>query len=747
MSLRFEQIDQQYWHGWLPKGFDKGIVKIRKSVKKIYKEYEQKGILPHYTPHGISHLQAVEDNLHLLLPGKTHESFTYGEKFFLLGSAWLHDLGMLKGIFNNDPETISIKDIRDRHHIRSEKFIIEYWQRCGLKEFEASTFALLARFHRRRVPISECKETIEIVKYGTIRIKLLASYLRLADALHIDITRAPATAYAICLSYDIPDSSKQHWIKSKFVLGIDVDTKQHNITIHLRNPIMKDDEFIKNREQRLESTYSLIVNDIEEELDSVKEVLINAGITYFLQVKRMEHRMEIDTQLNIDIKGLLNNYDILAHPSSTALLNLALNTMEDILSSNKKTAKAVKMKNLNNFLKELEENVLRNRKCHLGLRNLVEQYSKCEYKEKDIENIIKEIKEKKEFISKNRIKIRYNAKRYFKDHILFDSKKKNEAKLKKEWRNLYEYLFPEKKEKTFNNEKELGLNTVNILLYGYSTLVLNALCGFRDAVIELLIDKYNSVAKEGKFSVRSVHQIEFEKSAAKLFRIFVCEAQPKTQTGWNGTINFHDGSQYAIYLGERNFTNIHIIPDAIVGTLLQKIEGDTVTVQDKNANNVRHPHIHFVIVGANGFDKDYFRHSAGHATIAKLAKMVTGDIIERENNTFFPKVILATTTSKFYNEENDDDSGNNNENEFEKIDGWLFKSSFENEPTRNKVFVTQDIDLKKSLAKYGISFYNPREDKIKINKYLDAVICEKDYKTNPKSGKEIKNMKDYFADK
>jgi hypothetical protein len=172
MSIRFREEDKMYWEKWLPPDMGERLERIRESVTRIHNELEGNPPLAFYTPHGINHLKAVEENIHFIIPAGYHKKLSESEKFFLLGSAWLHDLGMLRGIFNQDYE-IDETIIRARHHKRSEKFIIEHWKRCDIEEYESPAFALLALFHRRRSNISECSEYFEVPNHGTIRLRCL----------------------------------------------------------------------------------------------------------------------------------------------------------------------------------------------------------------------------------------------------------------------------------------------------------------------------------------------------------------------------------------------------------------------------------------------------------------------------------------------------------------------------------------------------------------------------------------------
>jgi len=54
--------------------------------------------LAYYTTHGPSHSYAVENLIYKLIPGFIN--LREEERFYLLASAWLHDIGMLRSVAN-----------------------------------------------------------------------------------------------------------------------------------------------------------------------------------------------------------------------------------------------------------------------------------------------------------------------------------------------------------------------------------------------------------------------------------------------------------------------------------------------------------------------------------------------------------------------------------------------------------------------------------------------------------------------
>ncbi len=148
---------------------------------------------------------------------------------------------------------------------------------------------------------------------------------------HIDQTRTPADQYVISLTYDIPRKSKLHWLRSKFILGLDIDVKNKRIAVHLKSLMNKDpEEGLARRAMKrtLESIHDLIVQDISDELDTVKNVLFGANLTYFLTVRQVEHEVEFDDQLRQDIQGFVNYHKLLNTPTGELLLNFVIKSIK-----------------------------------------------------------------------------------------------------------------------------------------------------------------------------------------------------------------------------------------------------------------------------------------------------------------------------------------------------------------------------------------------------------------------------------
>jgi translation initiation factor 2B subunit (eIF-2B alpha/beta/delta family) len=678
-----EQEEKRIWESWLNKEFGIKLEEIRKAVEEIHKRNNNTyGNLPYYTPHGPKHCQAVEDLIHKLIFGDNYTKMSLKERFYLLASAWLHDLGMLPyvcSVVYKEEFPFSVNEIRKRHHVTSQKYIVENWFDLKINESDKEILGKLSRYHRRIEKLDPNDENF-LVGTESFRLTLLASYLRLADSLDIGASRTPSEPYTICLAYDIPEDSKLHWIKSKLVNGIDINSENHTITIQFKCPNRQDIEGIidlKIANEKIDSIINLVTEDLQAELSSVINIITRAGFSYFLDIKEKRSYGGLDRQMLNDLRELVINYDIMMAPSASRLLEIILITIANILGfslikkeepaeffkAHKKELIIIKEK-VANFLSSVEINILSSRPCHLGLRNLIKECKHINSNLKGDSSLKTEIKKINDIFQNHHIarkNIRSNSKIFF-------SK-----------------ILSERSENT----------SYNLLLYGYSELATKAICGLRDFLLKRHFD-----IEDPKMAYNG----QFESSISEMIRIFICEGHPKTQTSYNDRLIYHDGSQYAFYLRARGFNNIIIIPDIISGTIIENIPID------------------FIVLGANGITRDFFTHSAGHASIVNLA------LAHRANNKLSKeesKIILVSTAEKFFCDSNLAQEKSLHDSTLE-IEGCLFSVLTGFPANRTHIWMSRDTKLLEKLYKEKISFMNPREDQIPINK-IDFIISDTGY--------------------
>ncbi len=710
-----ENESKKIWEGWLPSNeFKEKLLRIRDRVILLIEENKKDNSgLKYFTPHDIEHCRGVEDLIHRLIPGYKYHKFLEVERFYLLASAWLHDIGMLPLVAKELTSKKELEDteIRERHHIFTAEFIVNQFTRCGVDESDKEILSNLCRFHTRKEDINECNEKV-FVNNVEIRLRLLAAYLRLADSLHIGSSRTPADAYAICLTYNIHPESKIHWIKSILVNGVLIDDKKHEITVEFKHPYNDTESgerkvLEESNLSKLDYITRVVMDDFKEELSTISNVLTRNEITYYLDIKKVVSKVHMSRQILNDIRELSINYDIMVNPSASKILEMILVTISNIggfmlkkdyemdskINDGKHYIIYIDLKNANfsqikqklaSFIDSIENNILIIRQCHLGLKKLVKD---CKVylsyiNEHDYENgFVKKIVEHYWNHLMSREKIRYISCTFFKEEIERNKEKRENKK-------------------------------INILLFGYSDLVLKAICGFRDYIINSDLFKDGTLMDESKHSkfYRNLYNSGLEKNASDCFNIFICDGQPKTQTQSGDKLLYHDGFQYGLALSRRNFSNIIIVPDITVNSIIEK------------------ENIDYILVGANGLTNREFKHSAGHGSVIKLA-MDHKRSKDSESNWLKPKIILVVTKQKYIHKNNDDSNNMTFKKSKLKVEGinlWQSKDSQQSR-TRDNIWFTKDSNIINELKRYKINLFNPREDTVPIG-YLDYIISDiKDY--------------------
>lgn len=705
---------------WITSKYESDLKKIRESVEKLYEENKNED-LPFFTPHGVEHCRAVEDLIQkLIIHKKPNEpssilSLSEKERFCLSACAWLHDIGMLPSVFRTiyptEQKTASI--IREKHHITSSKFIVEYYSRCGVDEKDKELLSLICHFHRRRENISNCHEEFIIGlsdPKSIIRTRLLASYLRLADSLHVDISRVPSKEYALCLTYSIPPDNKLHWIRSQIVNGIAINCEDHEITVSFKTQHYDDsgtEKLSKEFYTKLDSIIKLVLSDLREELASVTNVLLKYGISYFLNIKGIETTVYMTNQMKNDLNELVLNYDIMEHPSASRLLVMIISTIINLAGYSKKSNSTPDHVEFERFKSDYELNFseVKNAVHEKFLTKLLEDFKNTRPCHKGIKKLIDWCNE----INKYSETIEDYAARFIR---LFNSYTDAETTIKK---NAYAF---------FNEVVSTGIppNTKDkkykILIFGYSQSVVNALMGFKKAL------KDNFLKNKFKENETAVFEKEINVNASDYFRFFICEGSAKTKMSPDNRILYHDGSQYALALEKAGFNDLVIFPDITLWNIIEKNGID------------------LVMVGANGFDKDNFIHSAGHNTVFKLVKSYNTSREKETSESKHPsaiKTLLVVSSNKMDENEPSAPSQGDKPVQDEPSDreGSYFWKGEQGEITRENIWIPRDKSVLKELYEKKIMFFNPREDIIPISD-LDYIICD------TANTKDPEQTKDYF---
>lgn len=99
-----------------------------------------------YTPHDVAHCQKVEELLYELIPAdRMKDLLSEEERFLLIASAWLHDIGMNPDLYK-DVNYLDIrrkeklakwnKSVRDTHAERSARYVEDNKEKLKLTDDE-----------------------------------------------------------------------------------------------------------------------------------------------------------------------------------------------------------------------------------------------------------------------------------------------------------------------------------------------------------------------------------------------------------------------------------------------------------------------------------------------------------------------------------------------------------------------------------------------------------------------------------
>jgi signal transduction histidine kinase len=196
--------------------------KARPLLSKIVETF------PDYTTHDIRHSEAVLKSFDLVIPNVLGKKLNRYEIYFLIASAYLHDIGMV-----DFPELskerlqecrqkaeLVANHIRENHHVRTEEFVVGNFRDLGIEdEHQAKIIGRICRGHRKEnLGDRNLFKADQMYKNHPINTPLLASFLRIADELDLTFERAPLVIFE-----HIPPKgaiSVQEWEKQLSVSGV-----------------------------------------------------------------------------------------------------------------------------------------------------------------------------------------------------------------------------------------------------------------------------------------------------------------------------------------------------------------------------------------------------------------------------------------------------------------------------------------------------------------------------------------------
>jgi translation initiation factor 2B subunit (eIF-2B alpha/beta/delta family) len=265
------------------------------------------------------------------------------EVFLLLAGAWLHDVGMNPHLFaelsRSDPSlpqdlprfvsrteeaTLAAdKIVRDLHAERSGIYVRKMWRELGFTEDEAKAVAKMCELHRHEKYLELYREPWES---GPLKVKvpLLVGYLRLADTLHIP-GRENSPQFMDYLSMGLDPVARFHWFKSRYSSKTEVMPERYLVRTTLRAPVPGPSG--KDWATELEPLQRVLATDIQNELDTVKDILAQGGLTVYLKAECVigqDDQMDAD---DVEQLGQLLNHVELFDPTFTPCASMVFDSV------------------------------------------------------------------------------------------------------------------------------------------------------------------------------------------------------------------------------------------------------------------------------------------------------------------------------------------------------------------------------------------------------------------------------------
>ncbi len=672
---------------------------LRKIEERVEDLWQGNVSIPYYTTHGPLHNRAIIDLLKQLIPASMCQDDSEYERYLLLVSAWLHDIGMLDLDFF--AEQYRPSTVRSQHHERSACWLMSFAVELGLRPAEADVIAHLIVMHRKKEDLEKCPGQMWIGSQ-IVRTRLMSALLRLADALHIDETRAPLQEYTLYRMTGMPAEAKFHWVKARAVQGIQLDQKQGMIRIQIGYP-----EDVGEREFRPLADF--VRQEIESELETVRHTLAMEGSPFLMEVSVTMIavpglRLKAGSNRAKEIVELNNLIGIDVSPNARRLVTVILQSIQQIYQGthNQPTAKHVleTLESLRDYAKDLVPKVVA-RRCHVAavrafvalVKLLKDDKPNSDWQTKlSLFTLLDEGFSPRLSALKTKQQLSDSLTQLI-EQIVFPT---DDEECKVLLERIHKYFVWELKQLDLsvkNLREQIYKNSTSsqpilvfndrILLYGTSASVLD--------VLEAVSEKMPEMKER--------------------LEIFVAECRVKSNYA-TANIIFNDGIEYARRIAQLGYKKIAIVPDAAIAHLLlpasyyeQAIEPKVPPPGEESGPHenqdlwlTKSDPINKIFFGFNGLDlkQKFAVHSCGHLALTLLAKRPGS----RDEQTSIAQVYLVGTISKC---------------------GTVHYKHTEARST--KTWLSNDIRLLEEPPKIKIYDYNPVDDIIKLD-MVDRIISD-----------------------
>jgi len=264
--------------------------------------------LPFFTAHGIEHCKAVDAFLDEFLSNGTDPNKDFipnpEEAMYLLAGAWVHDIGMMYGIFEGEQASDLANDrdlcarLRNEHEVRTARHLWHVWHlECRWTTDEKAFLANICHYHRRRHNIDDFAPKVikGQITGESIRLEVIAALLRIADACHVDRSRVPGNLRSLYDSLGMPTDEVCFWGQPELISRVHFQHSDGKIVIESLVPEPID---FKRGKFDFEEIIELVRKDIAEEVKSVQTVLLPYTNTAFKEVTK-----EVNKLPGLDVKA------------------------------------------------------------------------------------------------------------------------------------------------------------------------------------------------------------------------------------------------------------------------------------------------------------------------------------------------------------------------------------------------------------------------------------------------------------
>ena len=219
--------------------------------------------MAYYNDHGEEHLKRVADN-YANIVSSSSITLSGCEIFLALLSIWLHDIGLFLGRRSGEDPVVARKEHYKR--VRDAIDCLEHKGNIATMDVNQKELVIMiCEGHSRSTDLSLIADTMLL--YGeNIRPQMLASILRVADALDIDHRRAPESIFRL-FEESIPASSKEHWKKYCTISGIKINPQYASVDVYVFLDEHNLQTFIHQR-----IILNKVYNAIRNEINSVDDV-------------------------------------------------------------------------------------------------------------------------------------------------------------------------------------------------------------------------------------------------------------------------------------------------------------------------------------------------------------------------------------------------------------------------------------------------------------------------------------------